>query len=63
MASDTPSSPAPEITNAAMRATTGDILETIARTREVIRQSAETLKRADRLLGGNTDHGSASAKP
>jgi hypothetical protein len=55
--------PTPEQTNTAMRVATGDIMETIARTREVLRQSAETLKRADRLLDGNTGHGSARAKP
>jgi len=56
MASSTPNpSFSPEQTNAAMRITTSDILETIARTREVLRQSWEAMARADRLLDGRAD--------
>jgi len=55
--------PLPQDPRKAMRVTDGQIRETIAKSREMLRESGEAIKSADRLLDGQIYDGQKPSSP
>ena len=55
--------PLPQDPMKAMRVTDGQIRETIAKSREMLRESGEAIKRADRLLDRHIGHSPKAPSP